>query len=384
MTTTGHTRSTLFLALLAALNALSVAQAADVQLYGRLSTSLRMTNVEGGDTSVDMNNEGSRWGLNITETVSPDLSAKAYLEGGFNSDDGGFSNSGRSNLDTTLFDRHAVLALHSKTYGELGFGRSGSVRSAVAPYSLILLPLDPVNGAYYDIVSISVMFGADPRANNTVTYVSPRIRGWKTGISYSFATTDQELPDSRENNRLLSFGANYEGGPLGIYLGASYARNGESDAASADAGKKYAREDSQAYTIGMTYKPDETWKFYTALQYQSDYRNVAGWKLDRGAVADPLDRKHGIDGISAMVGFNYRMSNGLRGTMSYYYFEGDHTLADGTEESGKRQTVNAVLDYRLSKTFMLYGTVTYSKGGDVLDTADCSKWVSRIGAMKFF
>lgn len=376
-------RPLVFSAIAAALLAAGYAQAADVKLYGRVSTSLRFTKADGENTAVDMNNEGSRWGFQIHEQITPDLAAKAWLESGFNSDDGGLSNSGRSNLNDTLFDRHAVASLESKTYGEIVFGRMGSVRSAVMPYSLVLLPLDPVNGAYYDIISISVMFGADPRANNTVTYVTPRWSGWKFGASYSFATTDQEEPQTSENNRLFALGGNYEQGPLGIYFGGTYVMNGKSDAASADRGKTIDREDGQAYTLGATYKPNDRWKFYAALQYQTGWRNVAGWKVD-AEQRSAEDKYHGVDGLSTMVGFNYWFTKALRGTASWFMFDGDRELADGRKVDGRRNTVNAILDYRLSKTVLLYSTLTYSKGEDELDNNDINKWVGRVGMMKFF
>lgn len=367
----------------AALLCAQAASAADVKLYGRVSTSIRVTKAESQNAAVDMNNEGSRWGLQIHESITPDLSAKAWLESGFNADDGSLSNSSSGNLNDMLFDRHAVVSLESKTYGEIGFGRMGSVRSAVMPYSQVLLPLDPVNGAYYDIISISVMFGADPRANNTVTYVTPRWAGWKFGASYSFATTDQEEERTSANNRLVALSGNYENGPLGVYFGTTLTMNGESDTASADRGKAYDREDGAAYTLGFTYKPTDAWKIYAAAQYSTGWRNVAGWKLDASA-GSAADKFKGIDGWSTMIGANYWITKALRGTASWFYFDGEHELADGSKEEGKRHTLNAILDYRLSKTVLLYSTLTYSKGEDVLDTTSINKWVGRVGMMKFF
>lgn len=120
-----------------------------------------------------------------------------------------------------------------------------------------------------------------------------------------------------------------------------------------------------------------------ALQYQTDWRNVAGWKVDRmpGSIYDKIN---GVDGYSAMIGFNHNFTKSFRGTMSYYHFDGQHKLEDGSTQDGARQTVNAVLDYRLSKTFLLYSSFTWSKGHDVLDNQDCSLILSRIGMMKFF
>ena len=91
--------------------------AAETMIYGRVSTSLRVTKADGEPTKVDMNNEGSRWGLRTEEHINPDLSAKIWLESGFNSDDGGLSGTGGGNLDKMIFDRHAVLSLASKKMG---------------------------------------------------------------------------------------------------------------------------------------------------------------------------------------------------------------------------------------------------------------------------
>lgn len=253
-----QTKIILQILVVTAMSSIFVGQACatDVKLYGRISTSLHYTKIDGGDSILKMNNEGSRFGLNIKEEINSDLSIRAYLENGFNSDDGGLSNSG--GLKTaTLFDRHAVLAVLSEEYGELGFGRMGSVRSAVMPYSLVLLPLDPTNGAYYDIGSIAIMFGADPRANNTISYVSPRKEGFKVGASYSFATVDQEDEHVHNNTRLMALGGNYVKGPLGVYVGASYVWNNDLKDAAEVAHRK---QDSQAYTIGATYRMNEKWK----------------------------------------------------------------------------------------------------------------------------
>ena len=68
---------TLAAAVALSLAAISV-QAADVQLYGRVDEGLRYTRTHGqGDDSGKLemrhNRATSRWGLNITEQISPDL-----------------------------------------------------------------------------------------------------------------------------------------------------------------------------------------------------------------------------------------------------------------------------------------------------------------------
>ena len=110
---------------------------------------------------------------------------------------------------------------------------------------------------------------------------------------------------------------------------------------------------------------------------------MAGWKVDAGG-GSASDKEYGVDGLSAMVGVNYWFTHALRGTFSYYLFDGSHKRPGKADEEGMRQSINAVIDYRLSKTLLLYGTSTYSKGDNRLDNSDCTKWVSRVGLMKFF
>ena len=104
---------TLAAAVALSLAAISV-QAADVQLYGRVDEGLRYTRTHGqGDDSGTLemrhNRATSRWGLNITEQISPDLKAKVYLESGFNSDTGAFDNT-----KNQIFQRRSILALQGK------------------------------------------------------------------------------------------------------------------------------------------------------------------------------------------------------------------------------------------------------------------------------
>ena len=172
--------------------------AAQTEVYGKLETSIRYMHVNGSDSGnkLEMLNEGSRWGLKIKEDLSSELSVRGYLESGFNSDDGALSTS------NTLFDRRSILALNSKTFGEIGFGRMGSVRSTMSPYSLDLAWMDPFETGYGTDSSISTIFGNDPRSSNMVTWVSPKLSGFR--LTYSFNTAGQENTSERLNNRLLS------------------------------------------------------------------------------------------------------------------------------------------------------------------------------------
>lgn len=350
-----------------------VAGAADVVLYGKVNTALYFQDWSGAQSSFSMINEGSRFGLNIREKLTDDLSVKGYLENGFNSDDGALTNTGGGNTGSTLFDRRSILALHSARWGEIGFGRMGSVRSTMAPYALTLAWLDPMETNYGE-AGMSHMFGNDPRANNTVTYVSPEMSGFKFGVSYSLSFTDQELGRTGKNNRMFAAGASYKYGPVGIYGGFTqlwYGHDADAGSASADKGKAYLREDARAYTLGATWEATDRLKLFLASQYQTDWRSVAGWNTDSDAthatVYSSVDRRNGIDGWSNLIGLQYRLTDGVRFLGKYVYFDGEHRMASGGEVDGSRHAVNAGFEEQVSKRTKFYQIFSYFKGQDELD-----------------
>ena len=283
--------------------------AAQTEVYGKLETSIRYLHVNGSDSGnkLEMLNEGSRWGLKIKEDLSSELSVRGYLESGFNSDDGALSTT------NTLFDRRSILALNSKTFGEIGFGRMGSVRSTMSPYSLGLAWMDPFETGYGTDSSISTIFGNDPRSSNMVTWVSPKLSGFRAGLTYSFNTAGQENTSERLNNRLLSGALAYQGDRLFVSVGATQQWTPRSSTTLTNAAKetltlKGAPEDAQAYTIGASYQATDEWKLFAALQYQKGWRSVAGWSANstvytQNGFSGKLIQEEGVKGLSALAGF---------------------------------------------------------------------------------
>lgn len=362
------------------------AHAADVKLYGKVNTALYYENYSGtGNSTLSMINEGSRWGLTIREDLTDDWAVKGYLENGFGSDSGTFTNTNGGNAGTAIFDRRSILALSSKTWGEFAAGRMGTVRGTMAPYALTLAWLDPMETNYGD-AGMSYMFGNDPRANNTFTYVSPRINGFKVGASYSLAFYDQEADHTSKNDRLLALGGNYEKGPFGIYAGATQLWFGHDPAATGvfDAPKAAVdRKDAQAYTLGATWQATDSLKLFLAGQYQKNWRSVAGWNADKASTHatayTAADRAHGVDGWNGLVGLQYKLTGDLRFVGKYVYFDGEHKMENGSKVKGKRHAVNTALEYWLSKRTRAYGVLSYFKGTGELDVTGLTGVTSQLG-----
>ncbi len=56
------------------------ASAADVTVYGKVNTSIYYEDYSGQSPKVSLANEGSRFGINVREQLTDDVSIKAYLE----------------------------------------------------------------------------------------------------------------------------------------------------------------------------------------------------------------------------------------------------------------------------------------------------------------
>lgn len=117
-----------------------MAQAANVELYGRVDTGLMYSDVDvqqGTKTTETKTfalksgaNSGPRLGLRGTEDLGNGLKVSFKLENGFYVDDGSFKTGGR------LFDREASLSVHGD-FGTLSMGRMGGVGSSAGTYDLV-------------------------------------------------------------------------------------------------------------------------------------------------------------------------------------------------------------------------------------------------------
>lgn len=209
-------QTSIALALGAVLAAAGAAQAADIQMYGRVDSGLRYTHTKAtGDDKLEMRNNRStpRVGFNIVEDLGNGMKVKAYLENGFYLDTGSLYTA------DTLFDRRSILAIQG-AWGEIGMGRMGNVQSTVSPYAMGLIKYDPF-GTSYGQASIGTAFANTSRTNNAVAWISPKLNGWKVGVTYSLGDkSDEKLDDSTpyedffDRNHTFSAATDYTGDNL--------------------------------------------------------------------------------------------------------------------------------------------------------------------------
>lgn len=213
-------KSILLGALLAGFTGAAVAETS-VTLYGLIDSGLIYQRAKLGRTDVNgpTSNQsrfavqsgqqsGSRWGLRGVEDLGNGVSANFVLESGFS------TNSGRSEQNR-LFNRQATVGL-SSAFGSLDLGRQTNVASRYFE------AIDPFALDFYQ-ANMGSTFGAanTVRYDNSVIYQSPVFGGFQFAGGYSFATDDDADVvgfRTKENNRAITAGVRYIGGPLTVAL----------------------------------------------------------------------------------------------------------------------------------------------------------------------
>jgi predicted porin len=301
-----------------------------VTLYGVIDEGINYTNNTGGHNNFEMESGyayGSRWGLKGAEDLGGGLKSIFTLENGFD------LNTGRANQGGRMFGRQALVGI-SSNYGTVTMGRQyDSMVDYMAPTT--------ANGSWagylfahpYDNDNTDNSF----RVSNSVKYASPNLAGFTFGGVYGFSNAAGQFA----NNRLMSVGASYVGGP---------------------------------FTIGVAYMDiDNVGGTSTGAVATNDSSFFAGHQREVGA---GINYKFG----QATVGFAYdhvRLDNPT----------GNGYLTPGTFPTGV--TVGSLTfdnfelnaQYYITPTFFVGGMYTYTRGRyDGSNGSSTPKW-NQIGLM---
>ena len=193
---------------------MSMAQATEVEVFGRIDTGMLYT-ANAGDSkdSFQMtsgHSTGSRWGIKATEKLNADWSVRAHLESGFESDTGELGYSGR------IFGRQMTLSLKNKSFGEIAFGRSGKPLSGSDQFTRIR-PFTPFGVTYGDAGLLFYAKGA--RIDNAVFYQSPKFAGFTVLVAASTRQDGQEAEEWTDNSRFWGGSLDWQQGNVGLMLG---------------------------------------------------------------------------------------------------------------------------------------------------------------------
>ena len=184
------------------------AQAADVQVYGLIDTSLSFVSsdadIAGHDrvNSFSMENAkefGSRFGLKGSEDLGNGMTVGFKLENGFE------SGTGALKTDSKLFDRESTLFIKGG-FGTVYAGRMGTLVSDAGSVGFYGSMASALATGWSDNIAghNAVMANYSSRYDNTIAYVSPEFAGVTIYAQYAMGDTNE---NKASNDRYAALGA---------------------------------------------------------------------------------------------------------------------------------------------------------------------------------
>lgn len=328
-------------------------QAAQVSLYGSVSTGVLYQNqasLSGGQDAANQESKDSFtmesgfwgdsiWGITGEEDLGNGWTVGFTLENEFGSDTGEMASDG------TIFDSQAYLRIGNDKVN-FAFGNIGGLSSAGGDFDLIC-GFDPME-AFVGVAGLGAFASKDfASGNKAVVEVTP-MAGFKVSLMGNTGDDDSNAKWS-DRDHYYGLGVSYENGPLAL-------------AAIAEM-RKYDR----LAAWGANADNDDSWIFTVAAAYDFEvirpsfvYQHAS--KTREFAAGDISEDAYNFD--SFMLGATAPLGQGtLRASVQYVKGENDAV----SDEEGSATILGLAYTYDMSKRTTLYGAAFYSVGGDGLD-----------------
>lgn len=324
------------------------AVAAEVTIYGDVNTGFVYNYTKVGDdastNSFTMESGisgASRWGVKGGEDLGNGYSVSFDLQSGFDSD------TGRMKYDR-LFGREVRLTV-AGPFGELSFGRMGTMTSSAGTYDIFQGTADLFDGGWTSAIATSNFFYDVTRADNMVTYATPTMAGVKGYVQYSFKVDNDATGTEGKNSskRYAGVGVTYENGPLSLVAVYDSVLNPTAD--------PVAKKDGRAFSFGGNYDFGAA-KLYAAYQYGKS-QNFAGGVDTYG------ERETQVKGHNFGLGVAVPVGVGTVNFAGYYTTAKSENNSDNTV---KTYNVAATYTYPFSKRTSVYAGVGYLQIKDKL------------------
>ena len=335
---------------------MSMAQATEVEVFGRFDTGMLYT-ANAGDSkdSFQMtsgHSTGSRWGIKATEKLNADWTLRAHLESGIESDTGELSSSGR------VFGRQMTISLKNPSFGEIAFGRSGKPLSGSDQFTRIR-PFTPFGVTYGDAGLL--FYGKGGRIDNAVFYQSPKFAGFTVLAAASTQTSNQEEAEWTDNTRFWGGSIDWKGGNVGLMIGAEQTVAKASD-------KAKGEENPTTLYLGAYYD-------FGVAKIMAGYQR--GWNLDRIGCLQKVtingidasgDTVKNFDANFYLLGATIPAGKGLV-RLSAIYMDGENSqeLGPNLGKDASYWSLGAGYTYPFSKRTSIYGVVAHLHGEDAID-----------------
>lgn len=330
-------------------------QAAQVSLYGSVSTGLLYSNSASLSGGVDAQGNAldnqqsvdsfsmesgfwgdSIWGITGEEDLGNGWTVGFTLENEFGSDTGALATDGK------IFDSQAYLRIGNDKVN-FAFGNIGGLASAGGDFDLIC-GFDPME-AFVGVAGLGAFASKDFASDNMAVVEVTPMEGLKVSLMGNTGDDDSNAKWS-DRDHYYGLGVSYENDPLAL-------------AAIAEM-RKYDRAADWADN-------DDSWTFTVAAAYDFEvvrpsfvYQHAS--KTREFAAGDISGAAYNFD--SFMLGATAPLGQGtLRASVQYVKGENDAV----SDEEGNATILGLAYTYDMSKRTTLYGAAFYSVGGDGLD-----------------
>jgi GBP family porin len=335
-----------------------------VALYSIIDAGLSYTNNQKGHSNVQAgsgNVTGSHWGFLGREDLGDGTAAIFQLESGFSVLNGTLRQGGRE------FGYQVYAGLSNDRFGTVTLGRQyDSVVDYLAPLTFTghhpggnNLSVHP-----YDNDNLNNSF----RVNNAVKFASTDYSGLRFGALYGFSNEAGGFDD----NRLYSFGASYNAGPLSLGAGYFQANNDGSsntNGALTLTDRNFVAARQRTYGAGVNYAVGAAQLGFVWTRTQ-----LGGLDTINGANSLGLVQNgQGASFSNYELNASYALTSALSLNGEYTYTDGALSTSSGSRHP-KWHEVSVQTDYLLSKRTDVYLQASYqhiSSDGSGL-TADVS------------
>jgi predicted porin len=335
----------------------SAQQGSNVTIYGTLDLGYEYVNHVGeGEAHASRVSQGkgtSYWGLRGREDLGGGLRAIFNLESGFAADTGVLGHGGR------LFGRQSYVGLEGK-YGRLTLGRQYTMKWWATRMG------NTFGTGAHGLTSLDEGI-SNPRQDNAILYVTPKIKGFQAGASYSFGrgvanaasgnaatAVAVNCPESTTGNpkqcRSISAMGSYDTDNWGVALGYEGNYGGSATTYGGLANKDLS--DKRYIMTGFFKVGSSRFGLGVLRRHNEGLQNFGHVGLATGV---PTDTKSNLIWLTGSVPITANISiDGIVGQIKY----------NGTSDKARLLTLRPV--YTLSKRSLLYVSTNYVKNsGDV-------------------
>jgi GBP family porin len=321
-----------------------------VTLYGVIDAGLSYTSNQQGHAAwqaVSGNFTGSNWGLRGSEDLGGGTHAIFRLGSGFSVMNGTSRQGGRE------FGYQAYAGLANDRLGTVTLGRQyDSVVDYLAPLSFTgRLPGGNNLSAHpFDNDNLNNSF----RVDNAVKFASIAYRGIKFDALYGFSNEAGGFAD----NRLYSFGASYDAGPLRLAAGYLQANNGgeNNTGALTLTDRVFVAASQRTYGAGAAYSVGEA-----NFGFVWTHTQLGGLDTINGANSLGLAQNgQGASFNNFEVNGTYALTPWLRVTGEYTYTAGSLSTASGQHRPTWHE-ISVQTDCLLSKRTDIYLQASYQR-----------------------